>query len=520
MEGVTTFLESSTIHGLTYISTTRRLVRFLWIIIVIGGFTGAGFLIHKSFQDWSDNPITTTIDTRPIEELGFPKVTVCPPKDTYTDLNYDLIRLKNITLDNNKRNELKTFAKELLYDHLTEEKMRNMSTLLYKDRYYNWYHGYTQLQLPYIYNENCLGNNCKSGTHVFYYLGTSATSGTISTKYFGEKFDGDEIETNIVYSVKIYVPDTAKNNPNVSLNIELKHIPMTGLSTTKESIRVSADRTERNTRHLKKNYTKPSFSLYSINLRRHVNTLDVVNQNLDIMPGFTVTWYYTGMEAMEPYDKFIKEKYVKNTKPFIRLSNILKVTRLNVKEIWDAVKNVVLKVDWGTIGGGCLNDEIRMTQDVNRMVKMVEDEIKIKSSDLILGNMTKEDLEIAAEMFIYLINCPTGYQHTWFTSWSAFYNELFESQSLDRIILTINRIMNSKPMKIEAEKEIAQKLFMKIATFAELKYEGIHRMMPGDLRNITFMDNDIKLTLQGKYSLAVNFNNLIFTCMLSRPHPY
>ena len=86
MEGLRTFLESSTIHGLGYISTTRKLVRFFWIVVVILGFTGAGVIIYQSFQDWQDNPITTTIETRPIREITYPKVTVCPPKNTYTDL--------------------------------------------------------------------------------------------------------------------------------------------------------------------------------------------------------------------------------------------------------------------------------------------------------------------------------------------------------------------------------------------------------------------------------------------------
>ena len=79
MEGVRTFLESSTIHGLAYIATSGKYVRLLWIIIVFAGFTCAGFLIYASFNDWSENPIKTTVDTRPIYEITFPKVTVCPP---------------------------------------------------------------------------------------------------------------------------------------------------------------------------------------------------------------------------------------------------------------------------------------------------------------------------------------------------------------------------------------------------------------------------------------------------------
>ena len=36
MESIRNFLESSTIHGLSYISTTRKYVRVFWILVVIG----------------------------------------------------------------------------------------------------------------------------------------------------------------------------------------------------------------------------------------------------------------------------------------------------------------------------------------------------------------------------------------------------------------------------------------------------------------------------------------------------
>ena len=91
MEGVQSFFESSTIHGLTYICTTRKYVRLFWILVVLTGFAVAGYLINKSFETWAESPIKTTIETRPMSEIRFPKVTVCPPKNTHTDLNYKLM---------------------------------------------------------------------------------------------------------------------------------------------------------------------------------------------------------------------------------------------------------------------------------------------------------------------------------------------------------------------------------------------------------------------------------------------
>ena len=106
MDGVRTFLESSTIHGLNFISTTRRYVRVFWILVVLAGFSSAAYLINTSFQSWADSPIKTTVETWPIKEIKFPKVTVCPPRNTYTDLNYDLMLAENMTLTEDMRDEL------------------------------------------------------------------------------------------------------------------------------------------------------------------------------------------------------------------------------------------------------------------------------------------------------------------------------------------------------------------------------------------------------------------------------
>ena len=93
------FLESSTIHGVSYIASTNRYARLFWITIVFSGFIGAGILIERAFQSWTQNPVSTTIETLSISEITFPKVTVCPPKNTYTNLNHDLMNIGNKTVD-------------------------------------------------------------------------------------------------------------------------------------------------------------------------------------------------------------------------------------------------------------------------------------------------------------------------------------------------------------------------------------------------------------------------------------
>ena len=77
-------------------------------------------MIFESFQSWDESPITTTIETRPITELKFPKVTVCPPKNTFTDLNNYLIMAENINLDSDTRIELQNYAKDVLNELMFE----------------------------------------------------------------------------------------------------------------------------------------------------------------------------------------------------------------------------------------------------------------------------------------------------------------------------------------------------------------------------------------------------------------
>ena len=105
MDGVREFLESSTIHGFTYLAKSSRLVRIFWVGVVFTGFSVAGVLIQQAFSSWFSSPISTTIETLPISDLDFPNVTVCPPRNSFTTLIPDLLRARNINLEVEKRKE-------------------------------------------------------------------------------------------------------------------------------------------------------------------------------------------------------------------------------------------------------------------------------------------------------------------------------------------------------------------------------------------------------------------------------
>ena len=153
MEHFKTFLDTSTIHGLSWISSTRRWSRLFWIVVVFLGFTGCILLIQESFYNWQKHPIATTIETLPISEITFPNVTVCPPKHSFLNLNYDIVQSENLILKDSQRKELFDYALDVIQELFFEEVLKNLSKVDYPNRYYDWFHGYTDIRYPYNFND-------------------------------------------------------------------------------------------------------------------------------------------------------------------------------------------------------------------------------------------------------------------------------------------------------------------------------------------------------------------------------
>ena len=125
------FLETSTIHGLAYISSApSKVSKLFWFSVGVFGFSLAIYLINDSYVDWQASPIATSISTHPISELEFPTVTVCPPENSNTALNYDLVRAKNITLNERDREGLVNATTQFLIDQPSEDFVHLARSLL------------------------------------------------------------------------------------------------------------------------------------------------------------------------------------------------------------------------------------------------------------------------------------------------------------------------------------------------------------------------------------------------------
>ena len=95
--------------------------------------------------------------------------------------------------------------RDMLLDYSFNELMSNINLLQDDDRYYNWYHGYSELLLPFWGRAKC--NKLKDPkcgkVSLRYYFNTMAGQGNISTQYFGEKFDAEKVKKDIIFHITI-----------------------------------------------------------------------------------------------------------------------------------------------------------------------------------------------------------------------------------------------------------------------------------------------------------------------------
>ena len=355
MESFKQFLETASINGLNHISSTRKWTRLFWITLVTLGFVASTYLIWESFQTWTENPIRTTTRTVPMQEIKFPKLTVCPPKNTFTDLNYDLMLAEEVSITNEKRNELYEYVVELIDEHVY---MDPWDRLHEENRFLNWYKGFTSM-----HNEPYYTSNTGAGVGVgpltsTYAIHTSAPSGVITSQYFGEKYNPSLVEQIFDYRIRVSPSKSIRYNENVTLHFEIERLSIPVQSgfdnfhslngqvpAKKKLFKISVSPPVSGDPILADSY-KFTYDLYNkyqdewawrqmqadlsrlVWAHRYVNDKEISEAKLQMMPGFRVSWYYTGNDLKQDplleYPMMDKKDWTiefKDNKEFIREAN-------------------------------------------------------------------------------------------------------------------------------------------------------------------------------------------------------
>ena len=168
-------------------------------------------MIYQSFKSWADAPISTIIETLPISEITFPKIVVCPPRNTFTNLNYDLIHNDTAReVDPSKVMSIKQMVFELIQTNYFNRLMEEFSILEVEDLHRNWYNQLTRLNAPYW----------KEGLLTFPIF-SSASTGSVKSKDFGRVLNNnsDIIKKNLHLVIDIQHPlsiQLAESNIDIS----------------------------------------------------------------------------------------------------------------------------------------------------------------------------------------------------------------------------------------------------------------------------------------------------------------
>ena len=261
-------------------------------------------MIHQSFQSWDESPISTNVDTLPISELKFPKVTVCPPKNSFTNLNYDLEIIGNKSVNGDLRDELIKFAFDEVHDPYFRSMMANLSLFHEENRFYNWYHGYTKINCPWYVVDN--SEPFFSQFYLYYNFFTTLPSGSFSTPFFGSKFNKKKV-INTKSTINIYVPySVAHGEKDFILFSKKNYTGDSGLFLFEVN-------------NFTRDYMKsPNYGYTNYFSHEDYDVSYYDRQHLEVMPGFKLDWSFNVVVPL--IDGFSEEKI---TQLYVRYISIL-----------------------------------------------------------------------------------------------------------------------------------------------------------------------------------------------------
>ena len=158
----------------------------------------------------------------------------------------------------------------------------------------------------------------------------------------------------------------------------------------------------------------------------------------------------------------------------------------SIDNIWKIVRNIKAKLSFEK---SCTYDGIYNCRQYDNEIKPQVDELqralKINATDEFNENVTKENLNAAAEMFLYINSCSKPLK-----PWFIFYQDLFQNHSPDQIILTLNRIIKTNRDKKLVS--ISKKLLNKINSLLSLKYEEIENVIQGKNQKSNLLSEGVK----------------------------
>lgn len=196
-------------------SAQTNAAKILWLFVVLFGFIGAGILIGKSYKEWQENPIANSISTHPIDDLDFPIVTVCPPKDSSTAIYHDLIKAGHGNLSEESTQTLKREVYEIFIKQDHKNYLKQMLPFANTGNLVQMFEGFHSLPKPYNFAKGLQMN-------------LWSLNGTITTPWFGEQYGKEYFKEDKDFYTVLALPDDIKEHIGsgilvIELEVDTRH---------------------------------------------------------------------------------------------------------------------------------------------------------------------------------------------------------------------------------------------------------------------------------------------------------
>lgn len=142
------------------------------------------------------------------------RVSVCPPVDTLTNLNNDLVTADD-TLDNDTKDLLIKLSAEIIEDVAFLKKFEEQELLKEENKFKNWYLGHSTLLLPSTEHDKIPR----------YLMKSTALSGSVSSPLFGHQYREDRFIKKMEVKCEISFPgiiNTLAGNLVVEIKVDTK----------------------------------------------------------------------------------------------------------------------------------------------------------------------------------------------------------------------------------------------------------------------------------------------------------
>ena len=479
--------------------------------MVSAGFGISTYLIVKSFKGWEESPIATSVEMLPITEITFPNVTVCPPRDTFTILNYDLAMAENVDVTGNVRDKLLNSLDEAVVFAGFKDVLNDFSIFVEKNRFRNWYEGLTRISFPYWTG----GSHFKvgQGKKIYKYY-TYATTGEFVTPFYQDPWTDEKFEiSSMYYSLFIQKPwssddDEKHDNTNIVFDVEqdmLSELPGSRWGGRDISY------VEEDLVPFKKNLTvvRSVQEEYNVYYDKILTAPGLARIKRKRIPGMKVKWRW---DKQVPITKSFT---VENTN-FIRMANIVQSSK-DAEQVWSLVRDMRLdtKLMRESDKDLCVENMNKDSVFIGRVLTMLETKLRIVTNQesQFKRRISDEYLNIAAEIYIYLIYCPNpDYRSPGKNSWVELYRNLFSNNNQQTIILTMSRVISEVEIQKAFEYNLARQLFEKVWTVFQLKSKDIATLTMGEkeiVKNVLVKDQYQNISSCSSHSCKANLEGAL-----------